>query len=213
MSREAPAVSAHRRDTDDEPTALARALATGAEYIELDIRRTATGDLVIRHNPLGNGPHYPLRDALKLLQGRATAHLDLKETGAEHEIVAHAQDLLGTSFVITTKHMSSIEKIKSAHPEITCALSVGRSPRDKGFRDDLNPVPRLRACGADWVALNYRLAALGVLRRCANAGIPAMLWTINSPRLLRHYLNDPRVAVVITDHPSMALALRLTRTS
>ncbi|GAB3673146.1 hypothetical protein GCM10027589_42910 [Actinocorallia lasiicapitis] len=203
-------VSAHRRDSDDEPAALARALAAGVDYVELDIRRGPTGDLLVRHDPLTGDPCTSVQDALKILQGRARAHLDLKEEGHELDLVALADEIMGRgNYVVTTKSAASIALIKRTRPDVLCALSIGRSLWQRGFLSDVfRPVARLRASGADWVALNYRLAYLGVLARCHRAGYPAMLWTVNTPRSLRRFLHDPRVTVLITDHPTTALTLR-----
>ncbi len=212
MSTGGVRVSAHRRDTDDEAAALARALDSGAEYVELDIRRTSAGRLVVRHDPLRGDGHYPLAEALEAVRGRAKAHLDLKERGHEEEILALAEEVFGADgrdgYVVTTRFPRSISRVKAMAPGVRCALSVGRSPWRAGFAADLFPVGRIRDCGADWVALEYRLAGLGVLDRCARAGFPAMLWTVNDPRALRRFLADPRVAVVITDLPKTALELR-----
>ncbi|WP_232835674.1 glycerophosphodiester phosphodiesterase [Actinocorallia populi] len=205
-------VSAHRRDGDDEAAALDRALASGAHYVELDVRRTAAGELVVRHGPLAGEGHHRLADALRAVRGRAKAHLDLKEPGHEAEVLALASDVLGADgsgeYLLTTRFARSIVRAKELAPDVRCALSVGRPPWHPGFAADLRPVSRIRDCGADWVALNHRLAGLGVLERCARAGIPAMLWTVNAPRALRRVLADPRVAMVVTDHPHTALGLR-----
>jgi len=49
--------------------------------------------------------------------------------------------------------------------------------------------------------------ALGVLRRAAAAGLPCLLWTVNSPVLIRRYATDPRVAAIITDVAAQAVAI------
>lgn len=204
------AISAHRRDGDDEELALNRAVASGADYVELDIRSTAAGELVVRHDRLAEaGQYFGVRAALEILAGRARAHLDLKERGHEVEAVGLAMEITGPDgFVVTTKEPSSIAAVKRAFPEAHCALSVGRSFWERGAAGDLLPISKIRACGADWVALNYRLAQMGVLRQCAAAGFPTMIWTVNADRDLRRFLRDPRVAVLITDRPTDALKMR-----
>ena len=51
--RQCPAISAHRGGSENAPGGTYRAyhaaLAAGAEYVELDVRRTADGVLVARH--------------------------------------------------------------------------------------------------------------------------------------------------------------------
>ena len=67
---------------------------------------------------------------------------------------------------------------------------------------------RLRACRADWVAVHRQLAAAGVLTRCHRAGIKAMVWTVDEDAEIRRWLADPRVAVLITNRPGDAVAMR-----
>jgi glycerophosphoryl diester phosphodiesterase len=216
-------ISAHRRDTDG---GFAVAAGSGAEYVEIDVRRTGDGELVAHHDAQIDG--FPLarcryarirerrpvplvREALEAIAGRARGHLDLKERGGEHEVVALAEQILGPgNFVVTTKSPGSIRLIRQDFPEVPTALSIGRSLWERGAVRDLSPLVLVRACGAHMVAVNHRLARLGVLRQCARAGYPAMVWTVNADPLLRRFLADPRVAVLITDRPRRALELRGT---
>ena len=231
------AVSAHKGGSEDAPPATWKAyetaLTTGAEYVEFDIRRTRDGDLVVFHDgqvagrPVAaltyeelcaaTGHRVPrVREVMKLIAGRAFGHLDLKETGYEHEVVVMALDLLGPgNFVATTLVDSSIGEIKKRYPEVTTALSLGRDLREvtRWLRlpvraRELYPLGRMRACGADWLAVHRRLARANVLRLCGRLGIPAMVWTVNGEPQMRRFLADSRVAVLITDRPRHALSLR-----
>ena len=73
---------------------------------------------------------------------------------------------------------------------------------------ELRPLPRLRACGADWVAAERRLARAGVQRQCRRQHVKIMVWTVNAEPELRYWLRDHRADVVITDRPTVAMALR-----
>jgi len=219
----ATAVSAHRRDHHGD---LEGAVDSGAEYVEIDVRRVGDGRLVVHHGltvgrlPLARctyericaaaaRPVPLLHEALDAIAGRALGHLDLKERGCEHETVELALDRLGPGrFVVTSRDPESIRVIKRDFPEVVTALSVGRAPWERGAVRDLSPLSTVRRCGADMVALNHRLARIGVLAACARAGFPAMVWTVNAESLMRRFLADPRVAVLVTDHPRRALALR-----
>ena len=231
------AVSAHKGGSEDAPPATSEAyetaLTTGAEYVEFDIRRTRDGDLVVFHDhqiagrPIAGltyeelctatGHRVPrVREVMKLIAGKAVGHLDLKETGYEHEVVKLALELLGPgNFVATTLVDSSIRRIKDSYPEVTTALSLGRDLREvtrlmrlPARARELYPLGRMRACGADWLAVHRRLARANVLRLCGRFGIPAMVWTVNGEPQLRRFLADPRVTVLITDRPRYALSLR-----
>lgn len=146
---------------------------------------------------------------MKIIGGRAQGHLDLKERGTEHETVELAIEAFGPDrFVVTTREVLSLVQIKRAFPEVRTALSVGRNLWERGIAHDFAPLRLIRKAGADMVAVNHRLARVGVLRQCGRAGIPAMVWTVNAEPVMRRFLGDPRVAVLVTDHPEVALKLR-----
>ncbi|WP_021594507.1 MULTISPECIES: glycerophosphodiester phosphodiesterase [Actinomadura] len=227
--RPTPAISAHRRD-EAGLTGLGEAAASGAEYVEIDIRRTGDGRLVVHHDAEVGGirlnrltydrvqelavrPVPLVGDAIKIIAGRARGHLDLKERGCEHETVALALEAFGTeNFVVTTGEVTSLMEIRKSFPGVRTALSVGRNLWERGAAHDFAPLRLVRRAGADMVALNHRLARVGVLRQCGRAGIPAMIWTVNAEPVMRRFLRDPRVAVLITDRPRTALRLRDQRT-
>ena len=227
------AISAHgpRAGTIE---AYARALETGAEYVEFDIRRTADSELAAFHDPctrqgdalaamsysrlceLAGYPVPRVADVMQLIAGKATGHLDLKDTGGEETVVEMALDILGPgNFVVTTLEDESVAAIKARFPAVPAALSLGRDlnevPRAAWAAtrlSELFPMRRLRACRADWVAMHRRLAAAGVLARCHRAGITAMIWTVDEDTEIRRWLADPRVAVLITNRPGDAVAWR-----
>ncbi|MFI0483811.1 glycerophosphodiester phosphodiesterase [Actinomadura sp. 9N215] len=223
--RPKPAVSAHRRD-EAGLTGLTEAVESGAEYVEIDIRRTGDGRLVVHHDPdlaglplkrlayeraqeLSPRPIPLVEDAMQIIAGRAQGHLDLKERGTEHETVAMAVDAFGRDgFVVTTREVLSLVEIKKSFPGVRTALSVGRNLWERGVAHDFAPLRLIRKAGADMVAVNHRLARVGVLRQCGRAGIPAMVWTVNAEPVMQRFLRDPRVAVLVTDHPTIALKLR-----
>jgi glycerophosphoryl diester phosphodiesterase len=227
------AISAHGPRTGTIE-AYARALETGAEYVEFDIRRTADGELAAFHDPrtrqgealaaisyprlceLAGYPVPRVADLMTLIAGKATGHLDLKDTGGEERVVEMALDILGPgNFMVTTLEDESVAAIKARFPAVPTALSLGRDlnevPRARWAAtrlSELFPLRRLRACRADWVAMHRRLAAAGVLAQCHRAGIKAMVWTVDGDAEIRRWLADPRVAVLITNRPGDALAMR-----
>jgi len=227
------AISAHGPRTSTIE-AYARALESGAEYVEFDIRRTADGELAAFHDPLtrqGEVPaaiSYPrlcelagypvprVAEVMTLIAGQATGHLDLKDTGGEEKVVEMALDILGPgNFVVTTLEDESVAAIKARFPAVPAALSLGRdlkevppAGRASTRLSALFPMRRLRACRADWAAVHRRLAAAGVLARCHRAGIKTMVWTVDEDAGMRRWLADPRVAVLITNRPADAVAMR-----
>jgi glycerophosphoryl diester phosphodiesterase len=210
-------------------------LASGAEYAEFDIRKTLDGTLVAYHDARADhtGPAVAdlayedlcarldyevprVDEVMRLLAGKVAGHLDLKETGYEEEVIDLAMGTFGAgNFVATTLEDISIKRIKQSFPEVRAALSLGRDlsqlPRNERagvrFREYF-PLSRIRACGADWVAVNHKLARRGVLRSCQRHGIGAMVWTVDEDRLIDMFLADDRVDVLITNRPGHAVRRR-----
>lgn len=230
-------VSAHAGDRSPTLDTFRHAVATGADYVELDIRRTGDGALVSFHDPHTSrgeplaavgypqlcdlaGYEVPMvADVLATIKGHAKGHLDLKDAGREDEVVRLALDVLGPGqFIITTLEDRSVAAIRSrfeSPDDVPVALSLGRNmagaSRAQWLRTrltELRPLPRLRACGADWVAAEHRLARAWVGRQCRRHHVNVMVWTVNSERELRYWLSDGRANVVITDRPTVAIALR-----
>ncbi|MFJ3982262.1 glycerophosphodiester phosphodiesterase family protein [Streptomyces fungicidicus] len=234
-----PAVSAHRGGSEHAAPATREAyrdaLASGAEYVEFDVRRTADGVFVVHHDPRvrHTGPplsaltHAELNDragyrvpvvdeVMELVAGKLVAHLDLKETGHERELIDRAVALLGEDgFVATTLEDRSVAAITAARPRVRTALSLGRDGRDiargrlvRTRIGELLPLRRVRACGAHGVAAHWRLARAGVLREAARNRLFTMVWTVNEDAALAGFLTDPRVDVLVTDRPRRAVELR-----
>ena len=215
----------HGAGREPRTAAAYRAAAGGADYVELDIRRTADGTLVAFHDERTRSGHplagltypelraragYPVptvADVLAALSGRARGHLDLKEAGGEEDLVRLALDILGPGqFVITTPLDASVAAIRARFPradEVPVALTLGR-----GLRGAAAALPRVRACGANWVALHRRLALAGVARQCRAGQLRVMVWTVNTGPEIRYWLAPGRADVLVTDRPAAARALR-----
>ncbi len=200
------------------------AVAARADYVELDIRRTADDELVAFHepstpqgHPVASVGHARLSDlvgydvptvhqVLAVLKGRARGHLDLKEAGYEDRLVGLALDALGPGqFIVTTREDASVAAIRSRFPDeaaVPAALSLGLR------RGDARPWARLRDCGARWVAADRRLALAGLARQCRRRDVKIMVWTVNSEPEIRYWLFRGHADVLITDRPALAVALR-----
>jgi glycerophosphoryl diester phosphodiesterase len=165
------------------------------------------------------GYRVPLaRDVMALLARHGLAgHLDLKETGYEADVIALALAAFGdpAGFVATTLEDGSVRAIKTTFPQVRAALSLGRDLREVaahrwlGVRAaELAPLRRVRRCGADWVAVNYQLARVGVIRACHRAGVGVMVWTVDGDAHVDEFLGDDRVEVLITNRPRFAVGRR-----
>jgi glycerophosphoryl diester phosphodiesterase len=209
------------------------ALEAGYDYVELDVRRTADGVLVVHHDPLTAGGHaisdmtWPayqaelgeqalaLDDLIAIAaRGRGRLHVDIKEPGYEVEIVSRLLEQLPSDRFVVTSGDSSVLAVKTAFPEVTAGLSLGDDVLHLGpWRklttrlSELFPAGRVHRCQADFVAVEHRLARARVLRYARRAGLPAWVWTVDGDAEIARHLRDPRVAVLITNQPDVARRL------
>jgi glycerophosphoryl diester phosphodiesterase len=200
-------VCAHRgareHHPDSSPEAFAAAIAIGADMLETDVRRSADGRLVLAHDPLPRGQAgsaMPLAGLIGQAHGRASLDLELKEAGYEREFLAeispYPEGLIVTSFL-----PRAVAAVRELAPSVPAGLLL--HPRTVG-----DPVQLAAACASRLVGLHIRLSKDEVLERAARAGLPAVVWTVNSPPDLMRLCAHPGVAVVITDRPQRALEIR-----
>ena len=225
-------VAAHRGfaagAAENTIAAFTNAINVGADMIEFDVRRTHDGELIALHDAVvggapvnslirdeieaASGVRPPLlAEVLQACAGQIRLDVELKEDGYVQDVMAVLRaDFDPEQMIVTSFLPSVVAQAKNAFPEVKTGLLVG----DGGPLTDiparlgeLFPVGLAKQVGADYLAPHYRLAALGVLRRAAAAGLPCLLWTVNSPSLIRKYAADPRVAAIITDVAAQAVSI------
>ncbi len=223
---EAPAlVVAHRGAWNPAPqnslAAFEQAISDGADAIELDVRRTADGRLVVVHDPrVGVRPvakldHAELRDRLKtgqapvleevleLVAGRIGVDIELKEDGYVAEVMAAVtRHLTPDRYVVTSFVAPVLPQVHRAAPEARTGLLLASRRRGRQLER------RVAQGEVDFVAPHVALARAGLLAWAAARGIPAWVWTVNDPRALRTLLADRRVGAVITDRARDAVLIR-----
>jgi glycerophosphoryl diester phosphodiesterase len=236
-----PLVIAHRGASREAPentlVAFDAAIALGADAVELDVRRTSDGVLVVHHNASRRGvplamltyPRLvrlsrhepPTFDAvLDLCAGRIAVDIEVKEAGYEAEVIAEASRRFARDRLLYTSFEESvISTIKRLDPDARCGLLLGPGRlRSRAQRYEGLPFDLAERCGADLLAVHQWLAPLqrrvrraataGLLAEAQERGFPIMVWTVDGPQRLRAYLADGRVAGIITDLPRLAVETR-----
>ena len=230
-------ISAHRGACGTAGLSMADSFRTALEaaydYVELDVRRTADGVLVVHHDPVTRGGHrihdltlddyraelgdqaLTVDELLAIAAGtRGRLHVDLKEPGHEVEIVGKLLEHLAPADFVVTGDDRCVLAVKTAFPEVTAGLSLGEDVGGYSIwrrltvrLSELFPARRVRRSRADFVAVEHRLGRAHVLRYAQRAGLPAWVWTVDDEAGIARHLRDPRVAVLITNKPEVARRL------
>jgi glycerophosphoryl diester phosphodiesterase len=216
-------VLAHRGAWDRAPQnsleAIRRAAALGCDGVEIDVRRTADGRLVVvHHGRLGwrtvHGlTHREVQARMRPGQApllgevldaaaaeRLLVDVELKEDGYVEEAMAViAGHLEAGRYVVTSFRARVLAQVKRHGPETRTGLLIG--PR--GAR---GAARRMRDSGADILLPHVSMVSTGIVERAARQGLGVWVWTVNEHRALRALSADPRVEALITDVPAQALA-------
>ncbi|MGH3209264.1 MAG: glycerophosphodiester phosphodiesterase [Trebonia sp.] len=225
-------VAAHRGvaagAAENTIAAFTNAIDVGADMIEFDVRRTRDGQLIAFHDAVVGGVPVSgltrdeiaasagvrpplLAEVLRVCAGRIRLDVELKEDGYVSDVMAVLRAGFDPGEMVVTSFLPAVvAQAKGAFPEVKTGLLVGDGGPVTNLPArlrELFPVDLARRVRADYLAPHYQLATLGVLRRAAAAGLPCLLWTVNSPALIRRYAADPRVAVIITDVAAQAVSI------
>jgi glycerophosphoryl diester phosphodiesterase len=216
-----PLIVAHRGAWEQAPQnslhAVRLAAALGCDGVEIDVRRTGDGRLVLVHDArvrwrqVSRLEHRQVQDRMQVGQapllsevlenaaGRVLVDIELKEDGYVEEVMdLIAQHLSATQYVVTSFLPRVLAQVRAHHPETSTGLLVGpRSARHTGRR--------LRESGASFLAPQVSLTHAGILEWAAGHGLACWVWTVNDARNFRALTAHPSVAALITDAPAAAI--------
>jgi glycerophosphoryl diester phosphodiesterase len=213
-------VIAHRGASRDEREntlpAFERAIALGADYLELDVQLSADGALVVFHDldldrltplvgPLRRRSLAELRevgiptleDVVELVGGRAPLMVELKSAHLyrRRAFVARAVAPLGRDDVVVSFERSALLEARRARPELRLLQHVGLGVS-------------IRTASAYAWAVGFwdrRVTARGV-SRARVLGLATTVYTVNEPARMRA-LAARGVDGIFTDVPDVALAV------
>ena len=201
------------------------AVSLGADMVELDVRKTGDGTLVVFHDPwLSRKTRRPLvagltyrelnrragkrkfhvptvEEAFAALAGKTMLNIELKEPGYEADVVKLAQRILTDGrYILTSFHPAIIAALKSFDSRLTTGLIIAK-------------VKNLHAAlktGAEVLAPEYGLFASQrkFFADATGRGKKIAVWTVDSVSRLSSLIVDPLVDAVITNRPDLAGDLR-----
>jgi glycerophosphoryl diester phosphodiesterase len=219
-------VLAHRGAWDRAPQnslgAVRRAAELGCDGVEIDVRRTADGRLVVVHDgrvgwrSVRGLTHDEVQARMQAGQAPLLAEVldaagaagllvdvELKEDGYVQEAMALvAGHLAADRYVVTSFRTRVLAQVKEQRPETRTGLLIGPRGGRRAAR-------RMRESGADIMLPHVSMATgtgTGTVQWAADRGLAVWLWTVNDDGALRAATADPRVEALITDVPARALA-------
>lgn len=208
-------ISAHRGGGEVAPAgslaAYQAAIDLGVELVEVDVRRLPDGSLVCSHDQAGPGSPL-LADVLTAAAGGSVgAHVDVKESGYEAELVAFvaAFDLPGVYY--TTGDGAAVDRLAAAGglALLTVGATLAGVPPTEVLRRiarDLWPYGRLR--GRAGAAVQFRFVNPLLRAWLARRGMALLVYTVDGDASLWWLLRRRGVTAVVTDRPRRAAQLR-----
>lgn len=214
---------AHRGASAYEPEntlrSFERAIEMKADMIELDVRQSIDGHLVVMHDDTvdrttdssglvslktlselkelnaGKGEQIPtLGQVIELGRGRAKFVIELKENGVEDKVVEliNKNGLLDEVFIVSFKP-NRLKMIKELEPKVKTGLIIFAS---------LDPIRLAKNCGADVVAPFRWFITKGLVERARQNGLYTFTWTVDD-RLKAQTLKEKGVSGIVTNKPDI----------
>lgn len=219
-------VYAHRgasvAERENTLAAFRRAGELGSDGVELDVRRSADGALVVHHDAhLADGraivelqsaelpEHVPLLDAALDACRGMVVNVEIKNWPQDVDFDA-SQSLVppvleacaGHDVIVSSFNIATVDRVRELDPAMPTAWLVSFAPdRDRAGR--LVQMCKQHGHGVlhpHELAVDEHLMTL-----CRSAGIAVNTWTVDDPARMR-VLADLGVAGIVTNVPDVALA-------
>jgi len=185
-------VIAHRGASWDEPEntlpAFERAVAVGADFVELDVHAAADGALVVCHDP-PRGGEPRLDEVVEALQGRIGIMCELKRPWRyrRHDVVRRVVEALPDDAIVVSFDRRALEAVRGRR--VLQHVGYGVSIRvaagyawGVGFHD-----PRVTRRG---------------VRKAAGLGLATTVYTVNERARMRELAELP-VGGIFSDRPDV----------
>jgi len=229
-------IIAHRGDVsravENTLEAFQSAAQHGADMVEVDVRETKDGVLIVHHNRTIKGKFIrkmdwsdiekinsqrnfsipKLEDVIKFAQGKIKLDIDLKEEGYEEAVLELLEKYLGyNDFILTSFSDRTIDKIKRISPRARTGLLLSlHMPGSISFskRGGLLSAKRYRLSHADFFLPHTSLVKMGFLKTLKKFNKPIIVWISNKKEAMEKLLQDKMIHGIITDKLKKALNVR-----
>ena len=181
-----------------------KALEIGVDAVELDVRKTKDGQLVVIHDAdvkrttdgeglvseltlkeikglnAGSGEKIPtLEETLDFLDKKVKVFVELKETNIEKQVLSIVHEkVLEKNVVIVSFLEDAIKKVRELNSDIETGLIYARHK---------NPLKTALELKSNYLLALYRFTHTANVEKAHEYGLKVIVWTINSPQEVEEY--------------------------
>ncbi|MBQ3575359.1 MAG: Ig-like domain-containing protein, partial [Clostridia bacterium] len=207
--------SGYRRD--NTLAAIRYAAELNADEVELDVRMTKDGHLVLFHNDtlsyagkaysisaltlsqiLSVQPHICLlKDALNYIAStNMNAQLEFKVSGIESAVIECVESCgMASRVKYESFNYDILKKVRALRPDAYTVYLISSSTTAKNVTSNLSKYD------VDAISLSHSIATAEMVFKIHQAGMEAVVWTVNTRELIDKY-RAMGVDVIITNYPN-----------
>jgi len=207
---------------ENSPASIKAALALPVDAIEIDVRRTKDGELVLMHDPdtervadgelwveevsidelkklkLKNGQSIPtLNEVFKLVGDKKTLVLDIKSPGVAFGILRLLKAHPKVKVFFSGRQYEELEKLHEARPDIPFFV--------QHHYDPMEIIHRATGMGAAGICLNMWLMNPATYHLALRQGLKVYVYSIDHRWLLKFFQKLYPEANIISHHPERLL--------
>lgn len=214
----------HRSERENTVEAFRGAVELGVDGVELDVRRTRDGVLVVNHDPAIEGlviarstrsslPSYvaTLAEAMAVLEG-VKVNVEIKNIRGPHEPTYDASGAFVQQVLEELGPLGRSDSlIISCFDEATCAKVRSLDPTiDVGWLlwgiDMSSALLRAESLGLNAVHPHFSSLNRAAMDQARNLGIDVNVWTVNEPEQITR-VAELGVSSIISDDPGLVRSL------
>ncbi len=203
-------------------TSFKKALEIGVDAVELDVRKTKDGSLVVIHDEdvkrttngeglvneltlkeikgldAGDGEKIPtLEETLDFLDKKVKVFVELKETGIEDQVLSIVCEKgLEKNVIIVSFLEEALKKVRELNKDIETGLIYARHK---------NPLKSALDLKANYLLALYRFTHTANVEKAHESGLKVVVWTINKPEEVEEYAKKG-VDGIASDKPDILKA-------
>jgi glycerophosphoryl diester phosphodiesterase len=196
-----------------------KAIEIGVDAVELDVRETKDGELVVIHDAdvkrttdgkgavseltleaikgfsAEKGEKIPtLKEALEFLDKKVKVLIELKEAGVEEKVLAEVRENgLQKNVILVSFIEEALRKVRELDKEVETGLIYVKHK---------NPIKAALDLNANYLLSLYRFTHTANVQKAHENGLKVIVWTVNKPEEVAEYVKKG-VDGIASDKPDI----------